>query len=104
MTSSLVCACTLLILSLLSILPPSLSQFGVYTAAPRLWHTFDIEPRGLVFAPNTTSFTWVEGVQPHLGTVLLNGVDDFIDLYRVRDDYGNTLPMMLPRSVSFEWW
>ena len=103
MTRSLISA-SLFLVSVLSLINPSLSQFGVYTAAPRLWHTFDIEPRGIVFARNTTSFTWVEGVQPHLGTVLFNGADDFIDLYQLRDDYGNTLPTTLPRSVSFEWW
>ena len=89
---------------LLSLLPSLHAQFNSYTAAPRLWHTFDTEPAPIVYAPNTTSFTWSRGLQPHEGTVLLNGVDDFIDLYLVPDDYGRTLPRTMPRSVSFEWW
>ena len=90
--------------AVLSLLPFLSAQFGSYTAAPRLWHTFDVEPAPIVFRPNTTSFTWSRGFQPHEGTVLLNGINDFIDLYLVPDDYGRTLPRQMPRSVSFEWW
>ena len=93
--------CSLLLLLLPS---SSFAQFNTYTAGPRLWHTFDVEPPPIVYAPNTTSFTWSRGLQPHEGVALFNGLDDFIDLYMVRDDYGRVLPRTLPRSVSFEWW
>ena len=90
---------------LLSLLPSSTTaQLQTYHTAPVIWHTFDVEVQTSLLPPNTSSFTWSPGFEPHRGMVLFNGINDYIDLYQLHDDYGTTMPHQLARSMSFEFW
>ena len=100
---SLFLSSSLLLLSLLSQPSPASCQLQTYSSAPVLWHTFDVEAPSNSL-PANTSFTWSRGLQPHEGMVLFNGFSDRIDLYGLGDDYGNTMPHMMSRSMSFEFW
>ena len=84
--------------------PHTHAQLQTYNSAPVIWHTFDVEVQTNTLPPNTSSFTWSRGLQPHEGMVLLNGFSDYIDLYQLMDDFGHTLPHVMARSMSFEFW
>ena len=83
---------------------PLTAQTQTYSSHPVISHTFDVEVQTNTLPLNTSSFTWSRGLQPHEGMVQFNGFSDYIDLYQLMDDYGHTMPTMMSRSMSFEFW